>query len=278
MHLKEETLNMMIKLGLSVLQSKVYLALLTIGQGDAKCISNLSGVPRQDIYRVLTELHKRGLVDRILASPNQYRACHMKDAVSWLVQRKEEEIAEMKETGKVLISEFATTPEGANQETKRDKEKFPIMICNRDAIIRTVRDAIENTERSIDSIRTFKKMMQGARILNRSYQKALDRGVVIRWLTEKPESGFALSKETLGLLRKPNLKTKYLAAAYAESRFSVFDKIVLLCYFDIDVKSDIRLDFGSNPALLIEDESIVKTYSSRFGELWRTATTYKLGQ
>ena len=277
MLLKEETLNRMIRLGLSVLQSKVYLALLTMGKGDAKHVSNLSGVPRQDIYRVLTELYKIGLADKILASPNEYSACPLEDAVSHLIQRKEKEMAEMKEVGKVLISEMAPTT-GANQETKRDEEKFPVMTCSRDAIIRSARDRIENTERSIDSISTFKRMMQSLHILNESWQKALVRGVVIRWLTEKPESGFALSRETLGLLGKPNLKTKYIAASRIESQFSIFDKRSLFCLLGFDAETDMKLNFGSKCRLLIEDKSIAKTYSSRFEELWRTATTYKLGQ
>jgi predicted transcriptional regulator len=61
--------DMLIQLGLSVLQAEVYLALLEIGQADVEIISMQVGISRSSALCVLLELMDIGLV-KGLAIPN----------------------------------------------------------------------------------------------------------------------------------------------------------------------------------------------------------------
>jgi len=40
----------------------------------AASLFEVSGVARQDVYRVLLELQKLGIVEKIIATPNRFRA------------------------------------------------------------------------------------------------------------------------------------------------------------------------------------------------------------
>ena len=52
-------------LGLSVLQARVYLSLLEIGEADAEAISQKTRMPQQEVYCTLRDLQELGLVKEI---------------------------------------------------------------------------------------------------------------------------------------------------------------------------------------------------------------------
>ena len=63
--IKEDDLEVFLNLGLTQNQAKVYLALLKLGmESNASSLFQISGVSRQDVYRVLLELEKLGIVEK----------------------------------------------------------------------------------------------------------------------------------------------------------------------------------------------------------------------
>lgn len=58
--------------GLSEYASRTYLALLDLGTAEARDISGISKVPASKIYRILEQLHEKGLVDVLPEFPRKY--------------------------------------------------------------------------------------------------------------------------------------------------------------------------------------------------------------
>ena len=58
--------------GLSEYASRTYLALLDLGTAEARDISGLSKVPASKIYRILEQLHEKGLVEVLPEFPRKY--------------------------------------------------------------------------------------------------------------------------------------------------------------------------------------------------------------
>jgi sugar-specific transcriptional regulator TrmB len=82
----EKTLR---ELGLSLLQAKVYLALVKLGtHSTVKAISICSKVARQDVYRTITELREFGLVEMVIGNPALFRAIPLQETVSILMEKK----------------------------------------------------------------------------------------------------------------------------------------------------------------------------------------------
>ena len=104
----EDYIRTLTQLELTSAQAKVYLTLATLEKATAKEISNHSNVAREEVYRLLTELQKKGLIERIIASPTQFKATPIEEGLSILIRRKEKEIAGIKKKGKQNSPECPT--------------------------------------------------------------------------------------------------------------------------------------------------------------------------
>jgi len=79
------------KLGLSEVESRVYINLLKKKNFTATEISRLSGVHRTKIYEVLHQLVKKGLCFEILGNVNKYSPTNPDVAIKRLIQKSEDE-------------------------------------------------------------------------------------------------------------------------------------------------------------------------------------------
>jgi len=104
--LRDEDVQALTSIGLTVLQAKVYLTLVKLGKATIKTISKTAEVARQDIYRVTSELHKLGLVEKVIAAPNEFKAIPLTEGISILLQRMHEERAESHKKIKKLMRRY----------------------------------------------------------------------------------------------------------------------------------------------------------------------------
>jgi sugar-specific transcriptional regulator TrmB len=93
---QDEDVEALTSLGLTILQAKVYLALVKSGSSTIREISKTSDVARQDLYRITSELQKLGLVERVIANPTEFRAIELTGGISILLQRVHEKEAEIR--------------------------------------------------------------------------------------------------------------------------------------------------------------------------------------
>jgi len=84
-------LNKLVKIGLSEIEARIYLAILDLGQSNVLEISNYSSVPRATIYLHLEKLIAEGLVDFSYAGKRRlYFASNPKRLLSRLEKEKSE--------------------------------------------------------------------------------------------------------------------------------------------------------------------------------------------
>src|ERR1039458_8159881 len=84
-------IQMLMNLGLTLLQAKVYLTLAELGKAEVKRISNASNVARPDVYRVISTLEQIGLAEKIITVPTMYKATPIKEGYYILLQNRSEE-------------------------------------------------------------------------------------------------------------------------------------------------------------------------------------------
>ena len=77
-----EVLEELTKYGMTKNQALVYVTLVSIGKASVKRISQVSGIRREEVYRLLPELEKIGLIERILGKPNKFRAIPPEKGIS----------------------------------------------------------------------------------------------------------------------------------------------------------------------------------------------------
>jgi sugar-specific transcriptional regulator TrmB len=78
-------------LGLSNYEAQVFVALQQLGSGTAQEVSQLSDVPRSQVYGAADSLAEQGLIEVVEASPKSYRPVALSTARALLTERLERE-------------------------------------------------------------------------------------------------------------------------------------------------------------------------------------------
>ena len=87
----QDEVTTLTNMGLTSIQATVYLTLVQLGDSTVKTISKKTNVARPDIYRVMDQLEKISLVERIISAPVKFRATSIEDTLSSLIKRRAEE-------------------------------------------------------------------------------------------------------------------------------------------------------------------------------------------
>src|SRR4030042_4562628 len=81
----DENTDLLLGLGLSLNQARVYLAVLKLEKTTVGQVAKFSKVRREDVYRVMPSLEKMGLIEKLMGKPTVIRAAPISDALSFLV-------------------------------------------------------------------------------------------------------------------------------------------------------------------------------------------------
>jgi len=143
--------ELLIRLGLTLSEAKVFVTLSELGMATAKTISKISDVPREFTYRILPELHNKGLIEEIVASPKMFRAIPIKNAYQNLLRDKEKENLELQtkiETACKIIPRIGL---------QNFEDPQIIMVPSGEATRIRIEREHKNAQNSIDTIVPWKK-------------------------------------------------------------------------------------------------------------------------
>jgi sugar-specific transcriptional regulator TrmB len=263
--LKSEDVEALTCLGLTVLQAKVYLALTSSGKATIKTISKTANVARQDIYRLVAELQELGIVEKIIAAPNEFRAIPLRDGTNILLKRKQKENSDAHKKALKLIQRHKD--ENTNAQPEEEKPQF-IMIPEKKALTLRLKEPIETAQESIDSTCSWKKFPNELGILAEAVEKALRRGVKIRFVIEKPEHTNSLPKTAQVFMKNPYFKLRTIP----------YPPTGILCIID---KKEVLLATSTagstvgSPALWTSNPSLLAIVQEYFEQMWLTSKTEK---
>jgi sugar-specific transcriptional regulator TrmB len=161
----------------------VYLALTHVEMLPAKMISKKLDVSKPDVYRVLGNLQKQGLVEKIISNPAVFRAVPIDQSLSILFQRKEREFNNLRQKNERLRLNFKNSKIA---ESFRDEDHQFILIPEKGAEIEKRRKILKASNQSMDVINLWKRFAKTSYEYAGDDIRALQRGVKIRAITEKP--------------------------------------------------------------------------------------------
>ena len=102
----EEDTKVLTRLGLTVLQAEVYLALAKLNRATIKTISSTSNIDRANVYRVLTRLQEINLVEKLLSTPTMFSALPINEGIQMLLDRKEMDDKTVKAQANELLQKY----------------------------------------------------------------------------------------------------------------------------------------------------------------------------
>jgi sugar-specific transcriptional regulator TrmB len=246
-------------LGLTILEARVYLALAKVGKTTIATISKTSKVARPDVYRTLSKLQEKGLVEKIIAMPTKFKPIPIDDYISILIERRKKEISETQKEATRLLKKLKEKNSNSLQE---DETRFS--LSSEQATIRRKERTLENVQRSFDVVTSWRNPHADLFIHMEEIAEALQRDVEIRVIIDKPDEEKLLSDIMKQLKKYPNFKTRYLLNA-PKALMSIYDKKeAWICTCTHPVLEECPTLRTDNPCLL----SILQDY---FDILWLTA-------
>ena len=118
------------RLGLSNYEARVFVALQRLGTGTAQAISDVSEVPRSQVYGAADALVDRGLAELVASSPKEYRPVSLEAAREQLTDRLARERDRAFENLTELRSEAETGGSGGAVATLRGRQPIDDRIAD----------------------------------------------------------------------------------------------------------------------------------------------------
>jgi sugar-specific transcriptional regulator TrmB len=200
--IQEEYVQVLAELGLTHLQAKVYVALLSLKTANARNVQRQSNVARQDVYRILSELEEKDLVEKVIAKPARFRPLPANEAISILLQRRKEESRQLR---KKAIITFRNFNSNCVEASPVDEGSQFILLSrsetNPTAHIDKLGEAVDNAQTSVMCQTTFQLFMKVKFMDEQIWKRAVKRGVKFRFIVERRRES-----EKLELTLDPALK------------------------------------------------------------------------
>jgi len=265
MNIRDEGIQTLMELGLTLLQAKTYLALCAFGNATIKTISKATSIAKQDVYRVMPKLQELGLVEKMVAAQATYRAVPVESATSALFQRKTQEYSNLQEKTAELISCFRNN--NLNKPVQEEDSQFRV-ISEKKLLYRLLDERNRTVQKSLDVSGTWKGT-KGAlfRIELKDFERAMKKGVRMRWITETHEEDKQAEKILKTLTKYPLFEIRYFSPPPPLQTAIYDEKEVSMCIV-LPPSNEVTSIWSNNPML-------VKLIANYYEEIWKSAFKYK---
>jgi sugar-specific transcriptional regulator TrmB len=196
----EDYVKLLTKTGLSQLQSRIYITLVTIGTADVGSISRTSKIARQNVYRILPDLESLGLVQRILDKPILFEPTPIKRALELSLKKKKFETEQIQQEINSLDCDFSLFPDNLIEDEEL------IVSSEFNNITNSHTDLFQESVKSIDIINQNIPAFLEDHCLD--IKLAINRGVEICLAVQQTKT--SMPNLLLRLTKNPLFKTKYV--------------------------------------------------------------------
>jgi len=216
---REEKIETLIELGLTMIQAKIYLSLLQTGPSTAKNLAATMGTSRPDVYRILEVLQKDGVIEKLLTKPAVFKAAPADQLIDSLLKHKFEAQKELNKKSNELLTDLLNIH--MENEIREAGIDF-LVIQGKDATFQKLKEALSKVQTSVYVITSQRRFSEAIIEFHNLYSAALKRGVKIWIATEKHIPQKRALRVIKSLMENPNFEVKYFSGSPA-AHVAVFD-------------------------------------------------------
>jgi len=212
--------DLLMGLGLSPNQAKVYQTILKLGNVPVGMIAKSSSVRREDVYKVLPALEKMGLVEKLLGKPAMIRATPVAGALASLIVdekvKSDERIASMKAKFQVLSKSMWVQPIVLGEEESRYA-----LIPEGKAVLAKINSLIASSKINVFWIDTQKEISHVTSLLVAEIKKAIHNRVEVKVIIEDFKLDESQTKDVQHTINIESVSIRFHHQPL--NRFAVFD-------------------------------------------------------
>lgn len=268
---QERVLKTLMSLGLTQLDSQVYVFLGKRGLTKGKDIAKALKVHKQQVYRSLKKLQNKGIVSATLERPARYSAEPFQKVIDLFIKAKMEEAQHLRQSKAAILSDWQSIAIGEIEDTS---EKFTV-IKGRNIIYSKMQQMMQQTKKHLSTMTTVPNLVRADQfgLFDTSFDHPSKTKIKFRFLTE-------LSKQNVNAM-KDLLKTKMAERLNFDGRtpdlgLKVFPRMVIRddeeTMFFINPEADASTMEQDDVGLWTNCKSLVHSFSVMFEELWRNST------
>jgi sugar-specific transcriptional regulator TrmB len=187
------------RLGLTPAQAKIYLSLLRFEKVTAKAIAQEARMDRAETYRIIRALEERGFVERIISHPCEFKAATLSAVIKDLLEKRKNELRTAEGEANLLLNK-----ENYNRITNNKENDIIIIVPRPELIEEKIVEWFSKYESSFELIDTLLSIGEFDRITEKAVWGALERGVKVTFITEKPSRRNPVPSVIKRLLKSPN--------------------------------------------------------------------------
>ncbi len=248
-------------LGITTLQARIYLVTASLEKATIKAISKTADIARQEIYRAVAELQEKGLVEKVIAAPVEYRAIPVQDAINVLLERIHQKNFVLHEKAMKLLQRVNES----NITPQLNEEHQFILIPKEEAVRRQFTNTLRSTAVSVDGIFYWKGLRDVIIDLVEEWKKSVEKGVKVRFIVYKPQEEKALTKIIQTLKKKGSFSIRYTFFPPLPATVTIFDNQIKM------VTTSATPNPAETSSLWIKNPSIVAIAQGYFGLMWQTS-------
>ena len=268
---QEEVLKTLSDLGMTRLDSRVYIYLAKKGPLKGKEISKGLKVQRQQVYRSLKFLQSKAVVSATLERPARFSAVSFEKVLDLFIRAKLEEAQNIQQEKSKLLSNWQAIQLGEAPDTSA---RF-MVVEGRNIIYSRIKQMINETKTQLSIISTVASLTRADKfgLLDANVINQLQSKIQFRLLTHLSEQNVGEMKTLLNetpelrlrfRIRNPNLESRLFPRMIIKDEEEVV--------FFINPKVDEPLTEQDNLCLWTNCKSLIHSFLVMFEDLWRNST------
>jgi len=224
-------------------------------------------VARQEVYRILVELEEKSLVERIIATPTEFKPVPIENGLPFLIEERRKNMSEIqKEANKLLLRHrMLLKPKEIPQE---EKLEF-ILVPENKALLLRMKRALDAAQMSIDVIYPKEEFLQVLFNLSDTFQKALERGVKIQCLLNEPLDANSWPAPVQVIAENPLFEIRIMPES-SEEKIWIYDKKEVL------VSTCPQCGHTQASVLWTNAAPFIKLAQNYFNTSWKKAAKVKI--
>jgi sugar-specific transcriptional regulator TrmB len=253
LELEDESYQVLTSLGLTILEAKVYLALVKQNEASAKTISKASKVSQPDVYRILTKLENRGLIERIIALPSRFKATPADEGFALLLQRRDNQSAILHKKATELVQSLR----GDGIKTNAFQEEPAQFILVPGVHVHRIKNAVDNAQKSVLCFTSLEMFRKVRFVTEDVWKRGVKRGTKFQFLIGKPHDEKVVLELDPTLKNNDLFETKFIRAS--------LPCMILIDDKEIFLRTEMNLEA---PVLWSNNPFIVGIIEKYFETLW----------
>jgi sugar-specific transcriptional regulator TrmB len=262
--IQEDIVKELEAFGFTLNQAKVYLTVVQAGSISVGKIAESSKLYRQDIYKILPKLEKKGVITKTLGAPIIIKAIPVKKALKSLVLEERKKALERITRMETKLNEISNAV-GNMYETVAgiEHEESHYSLLTEENEIKNRADSIwEKAKKECNVVASLKPLMyRGANFYQR-FRAATNNGAKIRLLIEAPKKEQRLHSNVERVRPDSDNFTAKFIISKSPKPFQIID------LEEVWISTKLKSQSGTPSVLWSNGENIVTAYHERFERKW----------